>query len=79
MNRTYLKQFSRSKRVMGGLTVMKGTRVPLRTVLVNLAAGHSPEKILRAFPTLKPAHIQAAIAFAAASASEDIPSTSVAA
>ena len=79
MNRAYLKHFSRSKRVMGGQTVLKGTRVLLRTVLVNLAAGHSPEKILKAFPTLKPVHLQAAIAFAAASASEDIPLPAVAA
>ena len=78
MNRTYLKHFSRSKRVMGGMTVLKGTRVPLRTVLVNLAAGHSPEDILQAFPTLKPEHLQAAIAFAADSASDDIPTSAAA-
>jgi uncharacterized protein DUF5615/uncharacterized protein DUF433 len=43
------------------------------TVLASLAAGAEPEKILEQFPTLKAKHIQAAIAFAAASAEEDLP------
>jgi uncharacterized protein (DUF433 family) len=63
----------RDKQICGGEPVFKGTRVTLRTVLASLAEGDSPEKILAAFPTLKPKHIQAAIAFAAASAEEDLP------
>jgi uncharacterized protein (DUF433 family) len=63
----------RDKRICGGEPVFKGTRVTLRTVLASLAEGDSPEEILAAFPTLKPKHIQAAIAFAAASAEEDLP------
>lgn len=63
----------RDKRICGGEPVFKGTRVTLRAVLANLADGDSPEKILAAFPTLKPRHIGAAIAFAAASAEEDLP------
>jgi len=53
--------------------VLKGVRVALRTVLASLADGDSPGKILAAFSTLKPKYIQAAIAFAAASAEEDLP------
>ncbi len=63
----------RDKQIRGGEPVFKGTRVTLRTVLASLAEGDSPEKILAAFPTLKPKHIQAAIEFAAASAEEDLP------
>jgi uncharacterized protein (DUF433 family) len=63
----------RDKRIYGGEPVFKGTRVTLRTVLASLADGDSPEKILAAFPTLKPKHIRAAITFAAASAEEDLP------
>jgi hypothetical protein len=42
-------------------------------VLASLAAGDSAEEILSDFPSLKPEDIQAAIAFAAASAEEDLP------
>jgi uncharacterized protein (DUF433 family) len=63
----------RDKAICGGDPVFKGTRVTLRTVLASLAAGDSPEDILSDFPSLQPADIQAAIAFAAASAEEDLP------
>jgi len=59
--------------ICGGEPVFKGTRVTLRTVLASLAAGDSPEEILADFPGLQPADIQAAIAFAASSAEEDLP------
>jgi uncharacterized protein (DUF433 family) len=60
-------------RICGGQPVFKGTRVTLRTVLASLADGDSVEVILREFPTLKPEDVRAAIAFAAASAEEDLP------
>jgi len=63
----------REPNICGGEAVFKGTRVTLRTVLASLAAGDSTEEILTDFPTLKPADVQAAIAFAAASAEEDLP------
>jgi uncharacterized protein (DUF433 family) len=63
----------RDERICGGQTVFKGTRVPLRTVLASLADGDSTEEFLRAFPTLKPEDVRAAVAFAAASAEEDLP------
>jgi uncharacterized protein (DUF433 family) len=47
--------------------------VTLRTILASLADGDSPEEILKDFPALKPEDVQAAIAFAAASAEEDLP------
>jgi uncharacterized protein (DUF433 family) len=42
-------------------------------VLASLAAGDSVEEILADFPNLKIEDIQAAIAFAASSAEEDLP------
>ena len=63
----------RDSQVCGGEPVFKGTRVPLRTVLASLAAGDLAENILVDFPTLKPEDVRAAIAFAAASAAEDLP------
>ena len=63
----------RNAKICGGEPVFRGTRVTLRTVLASLAAGDSVEEILGAFPVLKPEDVQAAIAFAAASAEEDLP------
>jgi len=60
-------------KICGGQPVIKGTRVPLRTVLASLAQGSSVEELLREFPTLSEQGVRAAIAFAAASAQEDIP------
>ena len=59
--------------ICGGEPVFHGTRVTLRTVLASLAEGDSPEEILAEFPTFKFEDIRAAIAFAAASAEEDLP------
>jgi uncharacterized protein (DUF433 family) len=63
----------RDPRVCGGQPVFKGTRVTLRTVLASLGEGDSAEEILAEFPTLKSEDIRAAVAFAAASAEEDLP------
>ena len=63
----------RDPQICGGEPVFRGTRVTLRTVLASLAAGDSIEEILADFPALKTEDVQAAIAFAAASAEEDLP------
>lgn len=63
----------RDKAICGDEPVFKGTRGTLRTMLASLAAGDSAEEILSDFPSLKPEDIQTAIAFAAASAEEDLP------
>ena len=59
--------------MVGGQVVMRGTRIPLRTVLASLAEGDSFEVLLDAFPTLTQEHLQAAVAFAASSAVEAQP------
>lgn len=51
--------------IMGGKPVIRGTRVPVETVLRKLGAGLSPEDILADHPRLTPADLQAAQAFAA--------------
>lgn len=52
---------------------MKGTRVPVRTILASLAEGASAEELLADFPTMKHEGLRAVIAFAAASAVDDLP------
>jgi uncharacterized protein (DUF433 family) len=69
----YQDRIVRDPKVCGGEPVFKGTRVTLRTVLASLAEGDSAKEILADFPSLKAEDIQAAIAFAAASAEEDLP------
>ncbi len=69
----YGDRIVRDPQICGGQPVFKGTRVILRTVLASLADGDSIEEILEAFPTLKAEDVRAAIAFAAASAEEDLP------
>ena len=63
----------RDAQICGGEPVLRGTRVTLRTVVASLAAGDSVEEILADFPALNAEHVRAAIAFAAASAEEDLP------
>lgn len=69
----YEERIIRDSGICGGEPVFKGTRVTLRTVLASLAAGDSAQEILADFPSLKAEDVQAAIAFAAASAEEDLP------
>jgi uncharacterized protein (DUF433 family) len=69
----YRQHIVRDPQICGGDPVFKGTRVTLRTILASLAAGDTTEELLREFPTLTEQHIRAAIAFAAASAQEDMP------
>ena len=63
----------RDSAIMGGEAVIRGTRVLLRTVLATLAEGATLEQILADFPTLTAEDVRAVIAFAAASAEEDLP------
>ena len=63
----------RDPSVCGGEPVIKGTRVTVRTILSSLAEGARIEEILKDFPTLSADDVRAVIAFAAASAEEDLP------
>ena len=69
----YRQYIVRDPAICGGEPVVKGTRVTVRTILASLAEGASVGDILKDFPTLKEDDIRAVIAFAAASAEEDIP------
>lgn len=73
MTFNYQERIHRDPKVAGGQAVIKGTRVTLRTVLASLAEGATVDEILKDFPTLTDVDVRAAIAFAAASAQEDLP------
>ena len=51
--------------VMGGKACLRGMRVTVGTVVGLLAAGRSPEEILRAYPYLEREDIDQSLAYAA--------------
>jgi uncharacterized protein (DUF433 family) len=69
----FADHFQRDPAICGGEPVLKGTRVTLQTVLASLAEGSSFEQILEDYPSLTLDQLWAAVAFAAASAKEDLP------
>jgi uncharacterized protein (DUF433 family) len=69
----YLDRITRDPEICGGEPVIRGTRVTLRTVLASLAEGDNQDALLKDFPTLTEIDVRAVIAFAAASAEEDLP------
>ncbi len=73
----YGRRIVRNRKICGGEPVVKGTRVTLRTVLASLAEGASIQEILTDFPTLTEKDVRAVIAFAAASAEEDLPVSAI--
>lgn len=66
----------RDPAVCGGQPVIKGTRVLVRVLLSYLAHGESTATILKEFPSIGEDDLRAVIAFAAASAAEDLPAPS---
>jgi uncharacterized protein (DUF433 family) len=73
----YFDRILRDPSICGGEPVIKGTRVTLKTVLASLSEGDTVLDILKNFPSLTEEDIRAAIAFAAASAMEDLPTPAI--
>jgi uncharacterized protein (DUF433 family) len=69
----YQRHFTRDPGVCVGETVIRGTRVTVRTILASLAEGATVDEIVADFPTLTADSVRAVIAFAASSASDDLP------
>lgn len=62
----YMDHFERKPGICGGSPVIRGTRVPVKTILASLAEGDSVQEIRKDFPVLSPQDIKAVIALAAA-------------
>lgn len=56
--------------VMAGLPCIRGTRIPVATVVDLVADGMSTEQILSGYPQLSEADVQEALRFAAARVAE---------
>jgi uncharacterized protein (DUF433 family) len=61
----------RNPKVMVGKPVIKGTRITVELILERLGDGWSEAELLASFPHLKPDHIRAAQAYAAAALATD--------
>ncbi len=70
---TLQQRIIRDASVCAGQPVIRGTRVTVRTILGYLAHGETVAQILTDFPSLTDDDVRAVVAFAAASASEDLP------
>jgi uncharacterized protein (DUF433 family) len=70
---TLQQRIVRDPAICAGQPVIRGTRVLVRTVLGYLAHGETIETILQEFPSVSADDVRAVIAFAAASAAEDMP------
>jgi uncharacterized protein (DUF433 family) len=75
--KNHAERIIRDPNICGGEPIFRGTRVTLRTVLASLAAGDGAEEIVADFPSLSEEDVRAAIAFAAASAEEDLPAPAI--
>jgi uncharacterized protein (DUF433 family) len=56
---------TRDPQVCHGQLCAKGTRVLVTVILDSLAEGTTRDELLKSFPTLKPEHLDAAMAYAA--------------
>jgi uncharacterized protein (DUF433 family) len=65
------ENLSASPDVCGGQLCAKGTRVLVTNILDSIAEGATQSDILRSYPSLKPEHIHAALAYAADLAHEE--------
>lgn len=50
--------------ICNGKPIIRGKRITVQTILEFLAAGNTQEEILKAYPSLEPEDIQAALQFA---------------
>jgi uncharacterized protein (DUF433 family) len=73
---TFQERIVRDPAISGGQPVIKGTRVLVRVLLGYLAHGEPTATILKEFPSISEEDLRAVIAFAAASAAEDLPAPS---
>lgn len=65
MNNELLNRITIDPRVMTGRPCIRGMRITAANVLRLLSNGHSHERILKAYPDLEDADIDACLAFAA--------------
>ncbi|HVX84005.1 MAG TPA: DUF433 domain-containing protein [Phycisphaerae bacterium] len=66
------KHLTRHPDISGGQLCARGTRIPVTVILANLADGLTREQLQAQYPSLQPTHIDAALAYAADLAEEQL-------
>jgi uncharacterized protein (DUF433 family) len=66
-----LKRITVDPAIFGGKPIIRGQRIAVEDVLGMLAAGDTPETLLAEYPSLEPDDIQACMAYAHHSASDE--------
>jgi len=70
------ERISVDHQIMGGVPCIRGTRIPVATVVGMVAEGMSTEEILADFPQLSRDDVQEALRYAAAAVDErELPIT----
>jgi len=59
------QRISHDPAVMGGKPCIRGLRITVGTIVGLMASGNDRERILQAYPSLEPADIDEALAYAA--------------
>ncbi len=59
-----LERIQVNPKIFGGKPIIRGLRIAVEHVLGMLAAGDTPETILKEYPLLEPEDIQACLVFA---------------
>jgi uncharacterized protein (DUF433 family) len=65
------EHIEQNPRVMMGKPVLKGTRLTVELILQRLGDGATDDDLLASYPRLRPEHIRAAQAYAAAALASD--------
>lgn len=66
-----LARITANPAIFGGKPIVRGMRISVELVLSLLAAGETPEAILREYPDLEPEDIRACLAYARAVIADD--------
>jgi uncharacterized protein (DUF433 family) len=64
-NKELLNRITINPEVCNGRPTLRGKRITVQTILEFLSAGETREEILRQYPSLEPADLDASVAFAA--------------
>lgn len=59
-----IKRITVNPKIFGGKPIIRGRRLAVEHVLGMLAAGDTPETLLKGYPWMEPADIQACLAYA---------------
>lgn len=71
MQAGYLQRISIDPRIMSGKPVIRGTRIPVDLIVRMVAQGLAVDAIMRDYPRLTPADVQAALLYAAAAVTHE--------